>query len=99
MKRSTFVLAGFLFFLSQNAFNQRDTIKTVSKVDYEVLKVELKKEMELSKELEREYKDAINVLEEMKDKNIELNQYIDKQREEIEKLKEELEKCKLKKKQ
>lgn len=63
----------------------------VSKAEHTALQVELKKEEDLNQQLEEQYKVAISQLEEMIGKNTELNELIDKQ-------KEELAKCKSKKK-
>ena len=87
-------------------FNKkRDKSSTVSiieyetlRVEYEVIKVEYLKGLDISTQLEMQYKETLDVLEEMKAINAQLNEFIEKKDSEIRKLKEELDKCKSKKK-
>ena len=87
-------------------FNKRrDKTSTVSiieyetlRVEYEVIKVEYLKGLDISTQLEMQYKETLDVLEEMKATNVQLNEIIEKKDSEIKKLKEELDKCKSKKK-
>jgi Skp family chaperone for outer membrane proteins len=93
------ILITFFSILSlTSAFAQRDTFPTVSKVEYEILKVEFQKGLDLSAQLETQYKEATGILEEMKITNEELKELVEKKDSEIRKLKEELAKCKSKKK-
>ena len=87
-------------------FNKKiDKSSTVSIIEYETLRVEYKtlrieylKEIDLNAQLDMQYKEAVDVLEEMKVSNVQLNEIIEKKDSEIRKLKQELDKCKSKKK-
>ena len=87
-------------------FNKkRDKSSTVSIIEYETLRVEYKtlrieylKEIDLNAQLDTQYKEAVNLLEEMRVTNVKLDEFIEKKDSEIKKLKEELDKCKSKKK-
>ena len=87
-------------------FNKKiDKSSPVSIIEYETLRVEYKtlrieylKEIDLNAQLDMQYKEAVNLLEEMRVTNVKLDEFIEKKDSEIKKLKEELDKCKSKKK-
>jgi predicted nuclease with TOPRIM domain len=77
---------------------KREITAAVAGAEYEALRVEYQKGLDMSAQLETQYKESLGLLEEMTITNAKLNELIDKKDSEISKLKEELAKYKSKKK-